>query len=238
MLRDNTFKDYLYLDTLENAIDSLEMVNSCLSLEHYNKWKWIIIAMHHSLYSFCIANLQGTSPNEVTSKMFDEDDNVYAKRGDEKWKKSKINCTKYGFGSYTISWEEIEGEPPITIKENKKNKPYKEKLIPFWTAIARVQSYFFWMSTYIHSKEITLTEDEWESIIWLNDFRNLLIHFIPTSIAYHKNNFIGHFNNCIDVIERLVFKTNQIHFYLDRDNDKKRIQGSINQIRTKLDIKI
>ena len=49
---------YISIDEKENAIDSLETTLSFLGRDDNLKWKWFAIALHHSLYSFCISALE------------------------------------------------------------------------------------------------------------------------------------------------------------------------------------
>src|SRR4051812_41686803 len=47
-------------DSLNDAIDNLEMLNTFL--ESPVKWKWAFIAAHQAVYGFCICALSGTAP--------------------------------------------------------------------------------------------------------------------------------------------------------------------------------
>jgi hypothetical protein len=47
-------RNILWIDEVENPIDSLETALQFLQREDNLKWKWIAIALHHSLYSFYI----------------------------------------------------------------------------------------------------------------------------------------------------------------------------------------
>ncbi len=58
--------NWIEFDTITNAVDNLEMIAHFLLLPDANKrWKWTIIAMHQSLYSFAILAIRGTNNSRV-----------------------------------------------------------------------------------------------------------------------------------------------------------------------------
>ena len=130
--------DHFYLSQSENAIDSLETAVSFFDRTDNLKWKWIAIALHHSLYSFSIACLENGNYDNVISRGRNEDDHIYSKMGNDPfWMKSTIERRTQSAG-YTIKWVQIDGEPPSTTDTEYKSK--RKELIGFWIALARVQT--------------------------------------------------------------------------------------------------
>jgi len=220
---------YLYIDEIENAIDSLEIISFIFGKPDKLKWKWIIICLHHSLYHFCVSNLKGTNWRRVLKAKNHDDNNVYFKREDEKWKKSEI-VDKRKSGSYKIRWIEIKGEP--SLKENKSNNIISEFLIPFWTAIARVQDVEFWMNQYIFSKPLELSEKQLKSIEHLVEYRNRFVHFIPIGSMSNIKYFINIVPDILDIIEFLALESGNV-FYVDNESEQ-RIRKIISEIKEKI----
>ena len=228
----------MYIDSVENAIDSLETTLMYFDRNDNLKWKWIVFSLHHSLYMFCTINLEGGNYTQVLSNGYDEDKNVHFTRGDGIVKKSKINKRPNSNG-YEIGWEQIEKSWEELIEEWKlkdnSNRIVgrKHKLINFWTALARVQDGEHWMARYVHSKPITLTEDNWTSIEWITDeVRNQLTHFIPMGLSMPVLSLKKACFDIVSVIEQLAFYTGQV-MYIDEGN-KDRVKKSIEILKNKL----
>lgn len=237
--RNLTDKNILWIDEVENAIDSLETAIQFLQREDSLRWKWIAISLHHSLYSFCIAALVCGNYTNVLEKRKNEDNGRFCKTGDDlKWRKSKIAKRNRGPG-YTIQWEYIDEEPPPEKnweQRRKENLPKigKHKLIGFWKALARVQDPVWYMGRYVHSQALTLSESQWESITRLHeDVRNDLIHFVPMSLVMSVSEIQKPCNDILDVIEFLAFRSNQI-LYRDKMSQKERIAKAIKGLRESL----
>jgi hypothetical protein len=59
-------ENWLRLDEIEDAIDSLEMCGVLLAmLRDSVRWKWAIMALHQALYGFAISAVQGTDSLSV-----------------------------------------------------------------------------------------------------------------------------------------------------------------------------
>jgi hypothetical protein len=164
--RNLTDKDIVWINEVENAIDSLETAVQFLSRRDNLKWKWVAIALHHSLYSFCIAALVCGNYTNVLEKGKNEDDGRFHKIGDDlKWRKSKI-VKRNGGPEYTIQWEYTDEEPPPEKNPEQMGignllKDRKHKLIGFWTALARVQDLLWHMSKYPPiSQALTLSDSQ------------------------------------------------------------------------------
>ena len=220
-------QDYFFVDSKENPIDSLESIFLFLEREDNLKWKWVIIALHHALYLFCIANLENFNANDVLSGASSPDKNNYYKRGEESWKKSVIVKSKNS-PLYKIEWVYIDGEPPSKAPK----KPKYKKLLGFWSAIARIQDGESFMGRLTISKPITLTDDEEKSIVWLAELRNDLMHFKPMSNGVEIEVVKQILRDILNVIERLVFETNQIGFY--EEGSRERIKETLTNISKKL----
>ena len=160
-----------WVTEIENTVDSIETALAFFDRQDEYRWKWITFALHHALYSLCIATLVHGN-YEVVLKSHGNDDKHYFKRGlEDKWKKSKI-VRRDDSPYYTIEWSEIENDPPqFESKPNK--KPKKDRLISFWSALARVQDQEYWMGRLYGIKALKLSESQVKNIIWLVvDVRN------------------------------------------------------------------
>lgn len=176
-------KKYLYLNEIDNAINSLNVAKNFIEKDEIFKWKWVTIALHHSLYSFCISALVNGNYDNVLAYSKKEDTDQWVTRDNVTWKrlyKQKRDDRPY----YKIVWQSTNEYPmnsdednhPKEPKENNKN----EKLIGFWTALARVMDGEWWMGRLVCTQPLQLTDDDLEKIYWATEFvRNDLIHFIP-----------------------------------------------------------
>ena len=209
-------KNYMSIDSIKNPVNSLESILYFLLREDNIKWKWVLFALHHSLYMFCIANLEGSDYTQVLIKDRDEDNKIRVKKGGESWKKSKKVYRELGKG-FTLAWETCD-EPENDTTSSSNNNNREDKIIGIWTALARVQDGYYWMSRNKFSKPLVLTEEEWDSINKLVYYRNELQHFKPI----HWELEIGIFEKiCLDVlkvIEFLALETKQIAYPEDDEN--------------------
>lgn len=229
--------EFMSIDSRENAIDSLETALTFFGREDNLKWKWISIAIQHSLYHFCIANLEGSNYRQVISSGFDDDKDSYFKKGEEKWKKSKK--VKRGLG-YLIKWEEIEGTP--IFDDIKKKKSNKDKVISFWTALARVQDAELYMNVYYECcNPLIINDEEWKEIEYLHeDLRNEFMHFVPVSKGIGISRIKTAISVALKCIEHLGLNTGQILYFDDEKSGKyyghseKRIKRAIEEIRIHL----
>ena len=227
-------EEWLSINGVINGLDSLETAAFLLDRNESTKWKWIAIAIHHSLYTFCVSSLELGNPSQVLIQghVSDADKNCFMKKGnDTKWKKSKIQ--KVGSGSgYVIRREYTDDEPPKYLKkEGRKQK--KEKLIGFWTALARIQDQEFWMGRHYNISAVSLTEEEWQNITWLtNQVRNDLIHFVPKTLLIHIGDIKRASLDAIRIIEFLCFESNAI--YSIQDNWQIRTEKAIRSIRNNI----
>lgn len=222
-----TDKDYMFIDSRENAIDSLETALYFLNREDNLKWKWIVLSLYHALYMFCVANLEGSNYKNVLETGIEADEETYFKRGDEKWKKSnkqKISDK----GAYKIVWHEIEGEPQVRTLNTKKNK--REKLIGFWTALARVQDGELWMGRYIFSKPLKLNNNQLKSIELLVEYRNRFSHFIPIGLMTDIKHFINIIPDILDILNFLALESKNLAILYD-EGAEGRIKKTLEQIR-------
>jgi len=228
----------IYIDEKENAIDSLETASSFLSREDNLKWKWFVLAIHHSLYSFCISSLVHGNYEQVLSKGYNDDKDVYVQFGNEKPRKSRIvpfYIKKYKTPAYRIEWDEVESFPKPTNKiKTKKRK--KEKLISFWTTLARIQDNYSWMKGFAHTKAVKISDEELKLICWLaEEVRNDLTHFIPKGYSIGILSIIEAAKVVLKIIDFLVFESYAILF-LDYERSQKRIKEALEKIKSKLKV--
>ena len=191
-------ENYLSLNEIDNAINSLMVAREFIEKDDVLKWKWVTIALHHSLYSFCISALVNGNYDNVISFSKNEDSDGWITRDDEKWKrlrKKKYETRPY----YRMVWFETDENPPKMNPKEKNNK--SEKLIGFWTALARVMDGEFWMGRLSCSKPLVLEDDDLEKIYWATEFvRNDLVHFIPKIKVFD----INYLKKCLIVIIKSI----------------------------------
>ena len=221
-----------WVTEIENTVDSIETAVAFFDRRDEYRWKWISFALHHALYSLCIATLVHGN-YEVVLKSHGNDDKHYFRRGlEDKWKKSKI-VRRDDSPYYTIEWSEIENDPPqVESKSNK--KPKKDQLISFWSALARVQDQEYWMGRLYGIKALELSESQVKNIIWLVvDVRNDLMHFIPKSYGISIYDLKAAFIDIIEVIECLAFKSNPFLFSFKPEVERP-LKDAINSIKQKI----
>jgi len=228
-----TKDEYFYLDAVENAIDYLENAAIFIKRDEPKKWKWVAIAIHNSLYSFCIACLTGSNyDNVLTSSSNDDNERSIWYDNGKRGIRSKMKKRKNSPG-YLIEWEPIAKEQDCKIQKEAKKRG-RENLISFWTALARVQDQEFWMGRMIDTKALKLSEDEWKSIEWLTlEIRNGLIHFIPKHLGVSIRSMEIAVLHIARAIEFLALESNAITYFSDR-NRRNRIVSAIEIIRDKL----
>ena len=170
-------KDFLEINTATNAIDSLfraeEFIRRVESEGNPLLWKWIIICLHHSLYTFSIIVAAGTNRINVTAfnkkhlkKMFD-----------------KIEDESTG--------EEIPQIDYDWIADN----IHSIRLVDFLTAVKRACA----TNRFANSGPLELTCKQKNSVLYLRDHRNSLEHFEPKNhlgIGLH-----GLPNICVEILE-------------------------------------
>ena len=110
----------LRVDTAANALDSLETAAGFVGRADDYRWKWIAIAIHHALYSFCIAALHNSSPDEVLDSRGGDDDR-YVEIGNKPQHKSRKVKIDDG-PAYRIEWSPFSGNPPKSKSKPKKRK--------------------------------------------------------------------------------------------------------------------
>lgn len=224
----------VYIDVTENAIDSIETVIDFLEREDNLKWKWIVFALHHSLYCFCISALEKGNYEIVLHRGYQEDNKIFIRKGnDTKPKRSKIIpffLGKYKTPAYRIEWDEAEKIP------EKKLKPKStSKLIGFWTALARVQDEYFWMGRLHGQKALTISDEELEKICWLIEkVRNDLTHFVPKGYSIDILSIIDACQVVLQKIEFLALDSYSIN-YLNYEQATKRVKDALKIINAKLD---
>ncbi len=225
--------DLFWVTEIENTVDSIETAVGFLDRRDEYRWKWISFALHHALYSLCVASLVHGN-YEVVLKSQGNDDKHYFRRGlHDKWKKSKI-LRRDDSPYYTIQWDEIENNPPqIESKSNK--KPKIDHLISFWSALARVQDQEYWMGRLYGIKTLKLTEKQVKNIIWLVvEVRNDLMHFIPKSYGIVIKDLKAAFIDIIEVIEFLAFESNPFLFSFKPEVEIP-LKEAINSFKQKID---
>jgi len=225
--------DLFWVTEIESTVDSFETAVICLDRPDEYKWKWISFALHHALYSLCVANIvQGNY--EVVLKSQGNDSKHYFRRGvHDKWKKSKI-VRRDDSPYYTIEWDEIENNPPQIGSKSKKKRKI-DHLISFWSALARVQDQQYWMGRLYGIRALKLTESQVKNIIWfVVEVRNDLMHFIPKSYGISTKDLKAAFIDIIKVIEFLAFESKPFLFSVKPEIGI-RLKEAINSFKQKID---
>lgn len=225
----------LQVDTVTNAIDSLETALGFLARRDEMRWKWVAFALHHSLYSFCVAALHNGNWTEVITSGNDDKD-FYARVGDGSWRKSKRQHVNGG-PAYRIRWDPIPGDPPQVkssgTSKNRSPRPSQSKLIGFWTALARAQDGYLWMGRMDEMRPLSLSDDETDNIVWLtNEVRNNLTHFVPKLHLIDIASIKATCSTVIDAIAFLALESNAVMYR--RSGSRGRIERAIKATRREL----
>jgi len=218
-----------------NALYSLKSVKDALLSKNEYGWRNAVIFSVHSLYMFCIANLEGTNYENVLTNDQLEDNSVYVKKGnEEKWKRSRIVWRKDS-GGYNIHWDSIDGEPSFkTTPSRDFKKTEKTELISFWTALARVQDKEMHMARYIFSKALVLNEEEWKSIEKLYYYSHNFLYYTPISESFTPDYFTKDISNILRPIEFLATQSDIMLF--DESAKKIVVPDLISEIKLILDV--
>ena len=226
--RANRPPDFLNINSRTNAIDSLETAVGFLQRDDPFRWKWVAIAAHHALYSFCIAALENGNPHWVLSsgKRGKEDQGRFSKRGEE-LRSSKSRQVTFGSGpAYRIVWELADEEPYVCYDVREFSLPTgKEQLIGFWTALAGIQD----ERSIVHdvlSKPVALSDDDLRAIQWLAlRARNEFIHFTPKFWSIEIEGIRSGFAAALRTIDALVFQSHTL--WMMKDDDRARVRRAI-----------
>ena len=229
--------EYLNVNALSNAVDSLETAAQLIQRSDVFKWKWVAFAIHHALYSFAIHALTKGNYEWVLScgRSSDSDNGRFWKRGNEvNWWRSKRQPFPGFRGAYRIVWEETNEEPPASRPSDETSLSHlaRGKLIGFWTAFARIQDER-WMGGTVISHPVSISDDEFRNIAWLTErVRNDLQHFVPKYLGIEIAGIVVGTSATVRVIENLVFGTNTIWFH--DEQQKERIRNAVAQLRANL----
>lgn len=210
----------------ENAIDSLCTAVEFARRQDDYKWKWIALAAHHALYSFCIAAIHSSDPAR-TREGGTRDRNWYWKRGNEiNWSKSKM--LKVGKDpAYRIVWEQTDEEPPLPA-QRRRDDPSDTKVIGFWSALARIQD-DRWMGATVFSKPVAISDKEISGLSWLTiHVRNELLHHSPKFLSIEVESIRETCLIAFKVIESLVLES---HTLTLQNDQYERIQKALVELR-------
>lgn len=123
------------------------------------------------------------------------------------------------------------------LKSIKNNEPLpREYLNNFFNLYEDIQT--DQMRKYIHSKKLNTSEKQEFSVEKLHTLRNVFIHFIPKGWLLYVTGLPKIMLDCISIIDFLVFKSNNIYFYEEKDEERtKKIISEINIKLKELDSK-
>jgi len=205
----------LRITGIENAIDSLEKARMFAFSEDPFKWKWIALTLHDSLYTVALACI-AFEPSFVVETNNGDKGIVVSRNGrPDGWRKSTVEFINgegenEGSRPYRIRWKKTE---KINSKTKKKKR---ERVIGFWSAIARVQDDFYWMKYFCETEALTLSDDELHELWYLQDsIRNNLIHCRP---GFHEFDVERIRSSCLVAVGAISFLLDQslsaVHFQM------------------------
>lgn len=204
------------IDRDELIIYSLKNIEIAIKRTSNKKWLQIACEMHHALYCACIRTIRTSTSKEILVENKDVD-SLWFTRNEINWKKTKKPRQRRS-GFYRIKW--IDSAKPDFDKNNETSQPPqkevkkgKDKLIGFWTALARVQDAEYWMAKYVHSEALKLEEAEIKNIELLNSIRNNIIHFSPDDFVCTNVEIIKACQCIPRIIHFLLFESNMNGFY-------------------------
>ncbi len=230
----NQTSDLFWVTEIENTVDSIEVAEVFLDRSDEYRWKWISFALHHALYSLCVASLVRGNYKVVLKSQGNDANHYFRRDSHDKWRKSKI-IRRDDCPYYTIEWNEIENNPPQYESQSNKKPKIDQQLISFWSALARVQDQEYWMGRLYGINALKLTESQVKNIVWLAvEVRNALMHFIPKSYGISLLDLKAAFIDIIEVIEFLAFESNPFLFSFKPELGI-RLRKAINSFKQKID---
>jgi hypothetical protein len=176
------------------------------------KWKWVVIATQHALYSFCVAALAVRSPVLVVVPRRKRDE-----LSEDEW-------------ANVIRWAEMGDEIELSARER---RSLWRNIISFNTALDRIQDGEYWMAQMFGAKPVSITKAEFKNLNWLNEeARNALIHFEPSQLILEIRKLKQACLDALRVIEFLVRDSNML--FDERELWKPRVETALQKFRESL----
>ncbi len=219
-----------------DTIDNISLIENCLSHIGYELSKGntsyfrIARESHLCLYRAMIEALKGTANIAVTGKPSKKRVHIYS-IGDDRFKeihKIKINSCKR---AWRFS-EPVYIETPPTFDQGDIKTDSEDYLIPFYDALAMVQVECF-MTQYIHSKPIRISDDEMKLLEWLHEaIRNDYEHFVPRLYAAPIDSLINVSFMCLKLTKDLLFGSGNVWIF--KEERERAILQLIDSVTQKL----
>jgi hypothetical protein len=201
------------LDEIENAVDSLSVAAEFARRADPMKWKWVVIATHHALYSFCVAALAIRSLTEVLAPK---------RKRDELSRNELANL---------IRWAQSDGKIELSAREKRFLRP--DNIVDFNMALKRIQDGEFCTAQMFGAKPVTISDAELRNLTWLNDeARNALVHFMPSQLILEIQTLREACLDALRTIESLVFDSNML--FDERKSWKPRVETTLQEFRENL----
>lgn len=181
---------WLVVDSLQNAIDNLEMLNHFLGMKRTSKWKWAAIAAHQALYGLLLSALSGTS-GEYSVLDLRKDGSKAIRLHIEGVPAEKI-AAAFGVDDKTLGkW--LVNPQVISIHEALKRMED--------TSVRRSLDF----------KHLKRTKEQQESTDHLiNGVRNEFEHFVPRSMAFDMADFAPMLRHVVEVIRFVALESNGV----------------------------
>lgn len=129
-----------------------------------------------------------------------------------------------------IRWVEMGDEIELSARER---HSLRRNIIPFRTALDRIQDGEFWMAQMFGAKPVSITKAELKNLNWVNEeAHNALIHFEPSQLILEIRKLKQACLDALRIIEFLVRDSNML--FDERELWKPRVETTLQKFRERL----
>lgn len=211
------------LSLIENGLLHIEFELSRKTSSYFR----IARESHRILYCAMIEVLKGTSNIPVTGKLPTDTERIYT-RGNGIWKKIKRIKIKECEKAWRFSEPEECSEPKnekLEAENNDKSlgnnlqEKQKEYLIPYYEALAKIQTECY-MDQNVRSKAFLISDEDMKMYEWLHEeIRNNYEHFFPSTHLSPISDLCLSAKLCLTLSKDLLFKSANVFFH-DNNQDE------------------
>ena len=144
-------------------------------------WGWTIIAMHKAVQDFMVLALRGSNSLRV--------------------------CKDNGIKERIWNYLDSLGEGVFSIESSKKERLRLHNFLDLYEMVKSEE----WMGYYCHSKCLPADTFKDKKMYELNEYRNMLIHFIPRGTSIFIGDLLDEFKAAYEVIRFLCFESGNIN---------------------------